>query len=288
MTTAAAEGRNTEAGRPQAQALDAVRLGDVIGLARLIEAHGAAAAAAAEQPICSRATPLGHAAEAGDSLMVKMLLDAGADPSERSGGHMLESPLARAVRAAQNVTTVRLLLDAGGRPAEGEDLQDHAVLSCDTVMEPHNRILALLLERLPASDAALNRAVDRQAPQWAAQLTAAGADPDVVDARTLHTPMAGALRAPGRNSAETLGPRLLKVLLDAGADPNLRIGGDKDTGLHNPTPLVSAVEHGSAWAVPMLVRAGADAGTARRYIEQHGVRDGGARAHALTALYATG
>ena len=156
------------------------------------------------------------------------------------------------------LSSVRMLLEAGARQAGNEDVQDTAVYSTDPVTDSKHPILAILLEKMKPSTEALCRAIERKAPRWAEQLTRAGADPNAWSRRTETAPLLDALSAPGSADAGTLGPRLLKMLLDAGADPERPLFNEGGTNYPGPTPLAWAVENGAWWAIPTLAGAGAD------------------------------
>ena len=277
-----------EARTPQGVAYDAVKAGDDQKLAAILAEHEERATRPAQGPLGHRVTPLCTAAERGDSRLVEMLLEAGADPNVEANGHMTASPLAHAVRAGANTTVVRCLLREGAVPAPGEDLQDSAVLAYNPVERPHNDMLEMLLGYYPASDAALYRAVERGSPQWGKQLVDAGADPNAVNERGGERPIAPALRAVGTEDRDSVGRRLLTMLLDAGADPKARIAGDDENAGYNPRALVYAVQAGAGWAVKPLITAGADAKSARFEIERYGLRTENKLADAVKNLYKFG
>ena len=120
-----------------------------------------------------------------------------------------------------------------------------AALSCDglkpaafTEAEARAFLEARRFEPTPAD---LARAVNEDALDVVAALFALGLDPDALDGRAL-TSAAAAGRL-----------EMLRLLLDAGVDPNL-------SGANNQTALAAAVIHHQAEAVDLLLDRGAKAG----------------------------
>ena len=168
----------------------------------------------------------------------------------------------------------------------------------DPVLDPENEILDLLLDHISIvteTDEALHRATERGAPQWAAQLTAHGANPNHLSPRTGCRALAQVLKNNANSSGIAMsyrnswrasdpdgtGPRLLKVILEAGVDFAKPL---RDHDQYPAMPLIAAVEYGAAWAIPILIKAGADPEPARAIIREHGVRKG--TPHAVLALFA--
>ena len=135
---------------------------------------------------------------------------------------------------------------------------------------------------------AMHRAVERLSPQWTDQLVEKGTDPNALCKRAGTRPLAVALKQNAHAEAwnwqsfktSAIGPRLLQTLLSAGANPNATLG---VPSRFNPTPLIAAVENGSTWAVPMLIKAGADPVPAQEHFTTYGLRKGSPEA--VLALY---
>ena len=277
---------------PTGKAWTAVQEGRLKDLRNVLATHGDAALGFARGPIGHPVSALAAAAANGDSAAVELLLEAGATTDHRACGHMMQSPLAWAIES-RSLTTVRLLLDAGARTANDEDPFDLAVRYMDHVTSPHNNILEIVLDRTEDGEAgneALHRTVEIGAPQWAAQLTARGADPNHLSTRTGQRALAAALRhdvpaspfytsenAWRDYSESAVGIRLLNVLLERGVDLTkpLAAGGDP--------PLLAAVKRGAAWAVPKLIEAGADPEPVRAAIRKYGAKE--SSPHAVLAIF---
>ena len=181
---------------------------------------------------------------------------------------------------------MRLVLGAGGAAGENEDVQDIAVIHADPVKTPHHKVLKLLLEHTPASARALCRAVERHSPQWAKQLTDAGADANARPEPWKAPPLQMALEAPGTESPDTIGQRLLKVLLDAGANPNEPLG---RPGMYQPLPLTAAADQGAGWAIRPLIEGGANVARAQAQVRKCGTRgNNNGTCNALVQLFAAG
>ena len=300
-----------DANTPTGQAWRAVQNGDVKTLDSVLSTYGKDALGTAKGLIGHHVTALTAAARNGDSASIERLLKHGADPNVAASGHIIFSPIAWAIKS-QNLTAVRLLLNADAKPytaadgADTEDLYDLAVISGDPISKPGNAILELLLEtRKPApTDLAdtLHRAVERHAAQWVGMLADFHAEPNHVCKRTGTRAMAAALAIghiepnPMRWDSydrDKIGPRVLRALLKAGADPNLSVRAFHYNPEWNaatfdidiPRPLVAAIESGAAWAVPMLIQAGADVEPALAHFKRYGFqREHSGRGLALLAL----
>ena len=281
-----------DAETPTGKAWTAIQEGRIRELKKILAEHGKDALGFARGPLGHRVSALAAAAGHGDSAAVELLLEAGASTDHRACGHMMESPLAWAIES-RSLSTVRLLLDAGAKAMDDENPCDLAVLYMDHVMSPHNDILEIVLDRTASPgnmNEALHRAVEIGAPQWAAQLTARGADPDYLTPRTGRRALAPALghevspnpfgtyeNAWREHSSSATGVRLLEVLLDRGVDMTKPLGNGWSP------PLLAAVECGAAWAVPMLIKAGADPEPARAAVRKFGAPK--SSPHAVLALF---
>lgn len=272
-----AEWLGTDAEMPAGQAWRAVKEADHERLGSVLDAHREAACGSAQGPIGHPVRALSAAAKMGDTLAMRMLLDAGADPTVASDGNMPQTPLYWAVEA-DSLGSVRLLVAAGADVnPEGEALARHAVWSADPVLQPHHKVLEYLLGAgtEPGADAVVV-ALDRGSPQWAGQLLAAGADPNARDTRTAGVqPLDVVLRrnanAVGPADPDSLAMRSLNVLIEAGVDVNAEIGPEN---MHCRPPLLAAIEAGAAWAVRPLLEKGADPVRVMDLIGRHGVRSG--------------
>ena len=279
------------------KAWTAVVNGRLQDLKEIVERHGEAAFAVVEGPGGNPISTITAAAWNGDSAAVGLLLKAGAPTDHKASGDPVQSPLAWSI-VSQSVTTVRMLLDAGACPLGAEDPCDLAVLYGDPVRDPRNEILDLVLAHIKTTtetDEALHRAAERGAAEWAERLTAHGADPNHVSTRTYsralkavlkhhHVPATGDhARKHGWREHDANAPavKLLRTMIEAGADLSKPLDVNRT---YPDTPLLAAVEYGAAWAVPILIRAGADPEPARKEIREHGLRRGSP--HAVLALFA--
>lgn len=271
--------RDTPAGR----AWTAIRAADYARLAEVLDKEGAAALEPVRGPIGHPVTAATQAALAGDTKALSMVLDGGADPHGRANGHMIASPMAWAIEA-QSLGCVRLLKEAerwweepppAGENGE-EDWADLAVLYHDHIAHPGTEILEAVLETgAPPTPRALGRATEEGMHQDVEVLLEAKANPNATDPRTGCTPLALCLRLVGDAARpDTIGPRMIRILLGAGADANGWCGRE---GGQRPRPLVAAIPEGADWAIGPL-----------REMRQHGLwpREGRGEA-ALRALLKT-
>ena len=179
---------------------------------------------------------------------------------------MIQSPLHWAAEA-QSVGCVRLLLAWNAEQAPGEDVHATAVWHQEPTGGPCE-VLRALLSRMPPTPFALNQAVRRNAITSVADLLAAGLDPNEEASsrhvRPIATVLGSSCTAPG-----AAGEMILRSLLGAGADPNSPCG---MKGMYRPPALLAAIEAGAAWAVPILIEAGADVAATKAIIARHGFR----------------
>jgi ankyrin repeat protein len=212
-------------------------------------------------------TPLLLAARrAGNSLTVQLLLEFGANASERNDAGV--SPVL-AGAASGDVETVRLLLDAGANaggvptPVRPEAADIAAGLRTPLMWAAYYNdepMLRLLLAHgagpnestifgSPLSHACMNNSFET-----AELLIARGAHVKARDARANFTPLHWAA------GAERPSPRLVKLLLAHGADAN-SVGGEPvgALGLVPQTPRLIAEKRGRTAIVDALVSAGAKA-----------------------------
>ena len=237
---------------PRAHACAAVDNGDLARLDAVLTAHGKTAVGTLPGPVQGNDTsPLIRAAIAGDSASAERLLKAGADPNDDTGEHS-HSALGWAV-VANSLSCVRLLLDHGATPRDDEDLPDIAVRYAPDFTT--NRLLDFLARSFPASSETLAAAIKRHKPEWAETLLEAGADPNEYSMRAGGRAMLAALKAPGDDRPDSVGPRLVSALVRHGARLDEPIGPGET---NNPVPLDAAVELGAYWAIDLLIEHGAD------------------------------
>lgn len=161
-------------------------------------------------------TPIGEASQQNRPDIVELLLSRGADPEEwlNAEGHQ-QTPLMRA--AAEGHTVILdLLLDRGQARIEAEDEEGKT---------------------------ALYYAVIRGKTETTKQLLTRKPNLEVRDHKEQYTPLHQAARA------SNIG--LLRILLEAGADPNVR-------EIHRWTPLHEAAARGELKIIQDLLRHGAD------------------------------
>ena len=254
------------AGTPAGQAWLAVMAADYDALTKILSAHGTKATETTQGRIGHPVSALTTAARRGDSLAVRMVIEAGADLDLKASGNMEASPLSWGTEA-DSYSCVRLLLDAGASPTPPrEDLANTAVLYHDYVRNPRADVLELLLSGgVPATSKALYQALCKTAENAVEALLAAGADPNGAERSSGEPPPLGQTV----KMAEEQGKRLMKRLLAAGADIHAECGARRQ---YQRPYLVAAVENGATWAVRTLLEHGADRSAACAFIENHGLR----------------
>ena len=258
---------------PAGAAWDAVKAGDHRSLMDLIGKHGQKVTEAVQGTSGYSVTALTEAAARGDTWSTELLLKAGAEADLRTNGHHMVTPLVWAIRG-RSIGCVRLLLDAGAT-SPGDDLADEIV-----AYERHEDYLMLkmaLKRGNAASQEALCRAVEEQKENMARLLLEAGADPN---GRTADwdSPIELAIANAGDDDNESA--RMLELLIENKARVNITEPWD---GKERP-PLVQAVERGRTDMLQILIRNGADAEQARRFVKEHGVETRG-QSHRRTDAY---
>jgi ankyrin repeat protein len=210
-------------------------------------------------------TPLILAARrAGNSRTVKLLLERGANATERD--HAGISPIISGA-ASGDLETVRFLLDAGAKaddfPKSSNDLRvaSNAGLRTPLMWAAYNndvRMVRLLLDHgadpnqstyfgTPLSQACWNDGFEA-----AALLIGRGANVNARDVIADFTPLHWAA------GSETLRPHLVRLLLGSGADPNAAGGESVGAfGLVPQTPRLIAEKRGRTPIVDALAAAGA-------------------------------
>ena len=217
-------------------------------------------------------SPLTEAARSGDTLAVNLLLEAGADVDQRAHGNLPQTPTHWAIEAG-SLGCVRMLLAHRPTPADDEDWaatairhsrreQTEKIPECTTILR------AVLKAGAPATPAALQAAVKDGRYVAALDLIRHGADPM---ATHQGYPIACDVFAlvGYTDDSETLGPRMLRVLLDNGLDPDVPCG---PQGMYRPPALAYAIERGAAWALRPLIDEGADVHAVKRLIAKNGLR----------------
>ena len=209
-------------------------------------------------------TPLILAARrAGNSRTVKLLLERGANATERNNAGI--SPVISGA-ASGDLETVRVLLDAGAKADDFPNSNDPRAAALAGIRTPlmwaayHNdvRLTRLLLERGADPNQStyygnpLSHACWNDGFEAAELLIARGANINARDAVADFTPLHWAA------GSETLRPLLVKLLLANGADPNAA-GGDRvgALGLVPQTPRLIAEKRGRTAIVDALAAAGA-------------------------------
>ena len=175
-----------------------------------------------EQAFRLHETPLSLAVKAQAVEMVRVLLEAGADPNTitLNAFRLYETPLSLAVKA-QAVEMVRVLLEAGADP--------------NTIT-----LNAFRLHETP-----LSLAVKAQAVEMVRVLLEAGADPNTITQnafRLYETPLSLAVKAQFIE--------IVRILVDAGADPNKSLQRSFRLSL---SPLDIAIEEGYTEIANVLV-----------------------------------
>jgi ankyrin repeat protein/mono/diheme cytochrome c family protein len=209
-------------------------------------------------------TPLILAARrAGNSRTVQLLLERGADATERNAAGV--SPILSAA-AGGDVETVRLLLDAGAKADDFPKSTKVRAASVGNIRTPlmwaahHNdvRMARLLLERGANPNQStyfgnpLSHACWSDSFEAAELLIAQGANVHARDAVADFTPLHWAA------GTESPRPQLVKLLLANGADPNAAGGEPVGAfGLVPQTPRLIAEKRGRTAIVDALVAAGA-------------------------------
>src|SRR5215469_12073211 len=210
-------------------------------------------------------TPLLLAARrAGNSRTVQLLLERGANPTERNDAGV--APVLSAA-ASGDVQTVRLLLDAGAKADDfPKSNKPSAADPASSVRTPlmwaayHNDVpmVRLLLERGADPNQStyfgnpLSHACWSDSFEAAELLIARGANVKARDAVAHFTPLHWAA------GTESSRPQLVKLLLANGADPNATGGEPVGAfGLVPQTPRLIAEKRGQTAIVDALVAAGA-------------------------------
>ena len=175
-----------------------------------------------EQAIYLHETPLSLAVKAQAIEMVRILLEAGADPdtTTQNAFYLYETPLSLAVKA-QAIEMVRILLEAGADP--------------DTTTQNAFRLY----------ETPLSLAVKAQAIEMVRILLEAGADPDTTTQnafRLYETPLSLAVKAQAIE--------MVRILVNAGADPNKSLERGFRLML---SPLDIAIEEGYTEIANILV-----------------------------------
>ena len=262
-------------GTPAAGAWEAVVVADYERLKKTLEWYGEEATEIAQGPGGHPLTPLTAGARRGDTRAVTMLLDAGADPTEKAGGRRVATPLTWSIEA-NSLGCVKLITGALGKgdakQPDDEDWCDLAVLQQDDCADPDPQILRELLARgARATQQALCRSVSQGNRPAAELLLEHGADPNGRDDELGDTPLGWCVATLGGNPGESdlSGPAMLALLLEHKADPKAWSGAPR---LHHRPLLVAALEAGARWAVGALIRAGADGNEARTHIRRWGLR----------------
>ena len=256
-------------GTPSGRAWDAVTFHDYETLAELIQTHGTDCTLPSESTLGHPVTPLTQAARRADTRALHMLLDAGANPNHRASGHTIHSPTHWAIESS-STGCVRMLLQAGARMPEQEDWAFTAILHTPAeLVEKYPTILRMVLANsAPATDAAIHAAVSAGLHVAVENLLSHGARPD---ASHQSFPLMTKVLALGGHTqdSQTIGPRMLAILLNAGASADAPCGPPHK---YAPPALAYAIECGSTWAIRPLIAAGADTAALAKIIASDGLR----------------
>ena len=204
----------------------AVRNRDYIALTKLTVDHGRAATEPIIPVTGEPKTPLTAACLSGDTLAVSILLSAGADPNLRADGYSIASPMTWAIKA-KSLGCIRQLLDAGAKhnPAS-EDWADTAVTHTNTEIsdlpgDASSILRTLLNHGVPPTPRTFCRAIEKGRHTAVKHLIAAGADIHATRLINSTSPIECCLQLPGSiRNQYTTGPQMLRILLDAGYNPN--------------------------------------------------------------------
>ncbi|MCY4191221.1 MAG: ankyrin repeat domain-containing protein [Rhodospirillaceae bacterium] len=187
------------------------------------------------------------AAEKGSVEIVKILLEAGADPNQKG---VLEEAAKKG-----SVEIVQILLDAGENADTEPVSYEYALVQAVKSGRTRAEIVKILLDAgadpniEPVLYLSLQGRLTKRRIQVIQMLLEGGADPN-----QLHEDR-GRRRGVGNSplgvAAKLGNTKLVQMLLDAGADPNLR-------HRSSHSPLVIAVDKGKTRTVKILLDAGAD------------------------------
>jgi len=172
-------------------------------------------------------------------LLVETLLEAGADPNYTADGDENSMLNFSCYAFAPRIT--KALLDAGADPDHIDDHGDYPLH--DATIEFRRSLGRIGVKAKSDGDLERKHALYVQRVK---NLLDAGADPDVLDTRSV-TKMPPITRA-----IDAKEPEVLRLLLEAGADPNVCL---KDK--HCKSPLDAAIRSGEPRFVSMLLDAGA-------------------------------
>ena len=254
---------------PSARAWDAVTFHDYDALAELIQTHGADCTLPSESTLGHPVTPLTQAARRADTRALHMLIAAGADPNHRASGHMIHSPTHWAIEAS-STGCIRMLLQAGATMPQEEDWSMTAILHTPSdLVEKYPTILRMLLAHSARpTDAAMHAAVSSGLHTAVENLLSHGGRSDAFHQSCPLMAKVLALGGHTQNS-QTIGPRMLAILLNAGASPDAPCGPPRK---YAPPALAYAIERGSTWAIRPLIAAGADTAAVAKIIASDGLR----------------
>tara|TARA_Y100000389_G_C17445394_1_gene511276 strand:- start:773 stop:1987 length:1215 start_codon:yes stop_codon:yes gene_type:complete len=195
-------------------------------------------------------TPLSTACESVNLDIIKLLLDAGADPNKNYTGETNISWIIAGIDQSDSIDALKLLLDTGANPNDGKPIVELITLLEISFLEVYEKKVIIEMTKLLLDGGAslnihtqiLNIPCEKGEIEMVELLLSKGANPNRKDYYNGHLPLIMAV------SYEHID--IVKLLLESGADPNLQDDGGW-------TAIMVAVE-GKLNIISLLLVAGAD------------------------------